>query len=202
MPTLRPVTHMLRSVTPRPMTRALLTGITVVSAFGAGAVADRAIVATPAWKHLGAGAWAAYSRRADLGNGLIVYPLYGVGLTALAIAAAVSHRSDRNAPRQAGPPIYLAAGCALGVMATTLKAAPIMLSVPGLGDDHAALREAFGQFTFWGVYLRGALGGLAFLSSLWAVAVYADLAGAAEKEDERGGEQGEADGVAEFPAVA
>jgi hypothetical protein len=151
-------------------TRALTAGTIVVAAFG-GAMIDRAIVATPAWQRLGPAAWAAYSRHADLGNGRIVYPIYGIGLAVLAIAAALSYRFDRGAPRRAGIPIYLSALCAIGVVATTIKAAPIMLGVPD-HTDALALQDAFDEFTLWGIYIRGALGVLALLASLWALAVY------------------------------
>lgn len=46
-----------------------------------------------------------------------------------------------------------------------------MLGTVGLGDD-TALEHAFDQFTFWGVYVRGVLAVLAFLASVWALAVY------------------------------
>jgi len=154
------------------ITRALLVGSIVIGAFGA-PIVDRALVATPAWRELGPQAWAAYSRHADLGNGLIVYPIYGIGLAVLAVAAAISCRFDCEAPRRAGKPIYLAALCAVGVIATTFMAAPIMLGVPDLENDGAALQDAFDRFTFWGVYFRGALGALALLASIWALAAYA-----------------------------
>jgi hypothetical protein len=159
------------SLTPRAVTRALIIGTIVVGAFG-GAMVDRAIVATPAWGQLGPEAWATYSRYADLGNGRIVYSIYGIGLAVLAIAAAISYRFDRDAPRRAGTPIYLAALGAIGVIATTIKAAPIMLGVPDLDTKVVALQDAFDQFTFWGLYIRGALGALALLASIWALAVY------------------------------
>ncbi|GAB3423419.1 hypothetical protein [Flindersiella endophytica] len=152
------------------ITRALLIGTVVVGSFGA-ATLDRAVVATPAWNQIGAAAWATYSRHADLGNGLIVYPIYGIGLVLLAIAAAISYRLDPDAPRAAGLPVYLAALGALGVVVTTIKAAPFMLSLNQLdANDPTALQNAFEQFTFWGLYIRGALGALALLASIWALA--------------------------------
>jgi hypothetical protein len=157
-------------VTRTALTRALIIGGIVVGAFG-GAIIDRAIVATPAWDRLGPEAWATYSRYADLGNGRIVYSIYGIGLAVLAVAAVISYRFDRGAPRRAGPPIYLAAVGAVGVIATTIKAAPIMLGVPDL-DTNVSLQDAFDQFTLWGLYIRGAMGALALLASVWALAVY------------------------------
>jgi hypothetical protein len=159
------------SVTRGAITRALIVGTVVIGAFG-GAIVDRAVIATPAWRQLGSATWAAYSRHADLGNGLIVYPIYGIGLAVFAIAAAISYRLDRGAPRQAGPAVYLAAVCAIGVIATTIKAAPIMLGVGERDTDAVALQNAFEQFTLWGIYIRGAFGILALLASIWALAAY------------------------------
>ncbi|MPZ62158.1 MAG: hypothetical protein GEU93_12860 [Propionibacteriales bacterium] len=134
-----------------------------------GSLLDRSLVATPAWNELGAQAWAAYSRQADLGNGQILYPAAFIGWTALAVAAAVSVRFDHTAPRSFALPVYAQAACMLAAMATTLKAAPIMLDVADIHNT-TALQHAFDQFTLWGVYIRGAALGLAFLSALWATA--------------------------------
>lgn len=150
------------------ITRGLVVASLVVGGL-TGGLLDRALVATPAWEHLGAQAWAAYSRRADLGNGLFVYPIAYIGWSLLAVAAALSFRLDRTAPRAAALPIYLAALCMLAGMATTLKAAPIMLGVGRLGDDDAGLQSAFDEFTLWGVHVRGAFFTLAFLSAVWAL---------------------------------
>src|SRR5262249_5424918 len=71
-----------------------------------------------------------------------------------------------------GPAVYLAALSAIGVIATTIKAAPTMLGVPNRDTDAVALQNAFDQFTLWGVYIRGAFGSLALLASIWALGVY------------------------------
>lgn len=149
----------------------VLSTLVVLGLFGS--LVDRALVATPAWQHLGVLDWAAYSRHADLGNGLIVYPIVGILPTVLAVAAAISHRLDRAAQRSAGPPIYLAALCMIGVMATTLKVAPIMHTVGNLGDNRTELQQAFNEFTLWGVHVRGGFFAVAFLSTVWAFAALA-----------------------------
>lgn len=56
-------------------TRLLLGAAIVVSGILAGTVFDRVVVGGPAWHSLGAEAWAQYSRQADLGTGLVVYPV-------------------------------------------------------------------------------------------------------------------------------
>ena len=64
---------------------------------GTGGAADRAIDRGPAWHALGAPAWAQYSRLADLGPGLVAYPIEGIGSALLIIAAAISSHFDRPA---------------------------------------------------------------------------------------------------------
>jgi hypothetical protein len=58
----------------------------------------------PAWRYVGA--WATYSRKADLGHGLIWYPLVAIGGASLTIAAALAFHSDKTAPRSAAVPMY------------------------------------------------------------------------------------------------
>jgi hypothetical protein len=139
----------------------------VVGGLLAGGAGDRAVVATPAWRHLGPTAWPAYSRHADLGTGLVVYPLIGIGAAVLAVATAISHRFDRSTPHTAAAPIYLAAICQLGVMATTINAAPIMLGVAE-PENPSALAHAFDQFSLWALTVRGILAFLGFLAATWA----------------------------------
>jgi hypothetical protein len=153
----------------RSVTRGLLIASTAVGGL-MGSLLDRAVVATPAWRKLGPVAWAAYSRHADLGNGQILYPVGYIGLAVLAVAAAAAVTADRTASRATAIPVYLQAAFMAAVMALTIKAAPVMDSVARLSQA-GALSHAFSQFTLWGIYLRGAAVILAFLCSVWALAV-------------------------------
>jgi hypothetical protein len=98
----------------------------------------------PAWNEVGAVAWAEFSRRADLGNGLILYPFEAIEGALLTPAAA-------------------------GGLAFTAMAAPIMLGVRGVSDP-AALRRAFEGFWYWGDW-RALCQALAFLAQLAASAL-------------------------------
>jgi len=62
-------------------TRLLLSAATFLTRILTGGVVDRVIVGGPAWHQLGAQAWGHYSRLADLGSGLIAYPIEGIGST-------------------------------------------------------------------------------------------------------------------------
>ena len=82
---------------PSARTRLLLAAATFVSGILAGGVVDRVIVGGPAWHKLGAEVWAAYSRHADLGNGLVAYPVQAIGGALLIVSAAASNYFDRDA---------------------------------------------------------------------------------------------------------
>jgi hypothetical protein len=123
-------------------TRALLIAATVLSGLLAGGNLDRAIVAMPAWQQVGAPAWAEFSRHADLGNGLILYPLEAIGALLLILLATVSLYRDRAVKTPVMLPLCGAAVLATAGLICTLKAAPIMLSVGHLTEP-AALRQAF-----------------------------------------------------------
>lgn len=153
-------------------TRLLLVTATVVAGILAGGVFDRVIVGGPAWHRLGAEAWAQYSSHADLGAGLFAYPIEGVGAAVLLLAAAVSYHLERNYARIVLISLYLAAAFSIVGLILTIKAAPIML---GLGTTLpvVALQQAENAFFFWGLYLRGAVDLLAFLSAVWALSISA-----------------------------
>jgi hypothetical protein len=89
-------------------TRRLLVAATLPNAFLAGGGLDRMLIEMPAWRQVGAVAWAEYSRHADLGSGLMLYPIAAIGGTLLTIAAALSARSDRAASTAVKRSIYTA----------------------------------------------------------------------------------------------
>src|SRR4051812_33040556 len=150
------------------MTRFLLVAATVLSGLLAGGNLDRAFVAMPAWEQVGVLAWAEFSRRADLGNGLVLYPLEAIGAFLLLLAAAVSLYVGRAVKARIALPLCGTIVLAAGGLLCTLKAAPIMLSVGHLSDP-AALRQAFEGFRFWGD-IRGVAQVLAFFAAVWALA--------------------------------
>ena len=150
-------------------TRLLLAAATLVSGILAGGVVDRVVVGGRAWHQLGAQAWAAYSRHADLGNGLVAYPIEAIGGALLIIAATVSNYFDQSVKSTVTIPLYCAVVFSLAGLALTAKAAPIMLGlvVPQSGS---ATQHAFDQFFLWGLYLRGTTIVLAFIAVTWSLA--------------------------------
>jgi hypothetical protein len=149
-------------------TRVLLAAATFLSGMLAGGAADRVIVGGPAWHALGAPAWAQYSRLADLGPGLITYPVEGIGSTLPIFATAISCHFDRPAARAVSLPLYFAVVFSIIGLLLTVKAAPIMLSLTA-SQSPAAVERAFDEFYFWGLYLRGFVDVLAFAALVWAL---------------------------------
>jgi hypothetical protein len=95
-----------------------------------------------------------YSRRADLGAGLVVYPIEGIGAALLTIAAAVTSYLDGNSCRGVALPMYCAAAVSVAGLLLTIKAAPTMLGL-ATPQPAAAIQRAFDEFFVWGLYLRG-----------------------------------------------
>lgn len=143
----------------------------IVAALLLGTLGDnfaRTIVEMPAWRQLGASAWAEFSRLADLGNGRIIYPVAGIGSTVLVLGAAIGFRLSPVRPWSVAIPVYGAAFMYVGVLALTTQAAPIMLNVPRLGSDPVALQHAFEGFYRWDS-IRAVFGALGSCAEIWAV---------------------------------
>jgi hypothetical protein len=150
------------------MAFALLVAATVVSGLLAGMNVDRAVVAMPAWRRVGPVAWAEFSRRADLGNGKVVYPAEAVGGFLLILAALTTALVEGRALGAAVLPLAVAAIFAAAGLVFTVKAAPFMLGIHSEADP-ARLARAFAGFLFWG-NLRGVCQVMAFLACVWALA--------------------------------
>jgi hypothetical protein len=153
---------------PCKRTRLLVAAAAFMSGILAGTVVDRTLVGGPAWHALGVEAWAQFSRRADLGTGLIAYPVEAIATSLLLIAAVVSSHFDRSGRGTVKPPLLAAVALSLLGLILTVKAAPIMLSLRA-AEPPAVLQRAFDDFFLWGLYLRGAVDVLVFVAAVWAL---------------------------------
>lgn len=129
------------------MNVALLSMI-FVHGLAAGICFDVATVKLPTRRRIGAVAYAHFARGNDLGNGLKVYPFLvgggGLLLVALAVVAQLTAQ-----PERLRYPLFAAALAAIGCLAATAKAAPIMLSLKSTPDDAGVLGEKLDRFAFW-----------------------------------------------------
>jgi hypothetical protein len=153
------------------LTLILILAATIVTGLLAGASLDKAIVQLPARHRMGVLGFATFSRANDLGNGLIEYPILGIGSALLAILAALVAFLQKT-PFQHAWPLYISALLALLHSVTTSRAAPNMLSLRKPTNDEAILIETFNRFAKWH-NLRAILQILNFMMLVWAIVVYA-----------------------------
>jgi hypothetical protein len=132
----------------------------------AGLSLDRSFVALPAWRRLGVEAWAAFSRHADLGRGIVLYPVLGLGGPLLGIATAVAFIVE-SGPAAAVVPVLGSVALSFGHVLATTRAGPNMLRVRH-SEDAALLERAFAGFERWHA-VRAVLQVLAFGVSTWAL---------------------------------
>ena len=113
----------------------------------AGASLDQSIKQLPSRHKIGPKAFSAYSKAADLGNGIIWYATIGVGSALLTIAAAFNILfQEADYSYYYAIAIYVAAILSVAHSAATAKAAPTNFSQRKVSDDEQALIRVFDQF--------------------------------------------------------
>lgn len=130
----------------------VVAGVTLAALVADGLLAglslDKVIVQLPARRRIGAVAYAAYARSADLGNGVAYYAALGVGAAALTIAAFAAAAARGSSGTVTG---LLAAAAALSVLHSiaTGRAAPVMFKIGRAEDTQAALAPLLARFARW-----------------------------------------------------
>lgn len=145
----------------------LIVAATVADGILAGASLDQSIKQLPARHRIGVVAYSAYSRAADLGNGILWYGILGVGAALLTVVAAIAAYLAGLAPTVTIP-LYVAALLAVLHSLVTTQAAPTNFSQRRVADDDVALTRVFNRFEKWQA-LRAALQLLNFGVMLWAM---------------------------------
>jgi hypothetical protein len=136
-----------------------------------GASLDQSIKQLPARHRINAIKYSAYSRAADLGNGIAWYGAVGVGAVLITFAAAIATYSQRGNSTSA-PFIYVAAVLSILHSLATSQAAPIMFSQRRHENDERALASVFDRFERWQT-LRVLLQVFTLAVLLWALALNA-----------------------------
>ena len=142
---------------------------TAINGLLSGLNVDTALVKLPARRRIGAVAYATFARGNDLGNGLVVYPILGIGaalFTVLATAIAFLEHS----PVSLLVLLSLASLLSLLHTFTTTRAAPLILSIKNAPDDEAILTTILDRFAHWHA-VRATSQVLTFFILLWAVVV-------------------------------
>jgi hypothetical protein len=147
----------------------LIALATAVNGLLSGLNVDTALVKLPARRRIGAVAYATFARGNDLGNGLVVYPLLGIGAVLLIVLATaiafISHARGEV-------PLLLSLATLLSVLHTfaTTRAAPIMLSLKDAPDDEALLTTKLARFARWHA-VRAIFQVVTFFILLWTLVV-------------------------------
>jgi hypothetical protein len=136
----------------------------------AGASLDQSIKQLPARHRIGAVAYSAYAKAADLGNGIPWYISIGIGSVLVTIAASVAARSQQI-PAATTLPLYIAVGLSILHSLVTTQAAPMMFSQRRCENDEAALTKIFNRFARLNA-LRAFLQVATFATLLWALVSY------------------------------
>ncbi len=134
----------------------------------AGASITKSIVELPAGKTMGSLAFAAYSRAADLRNGLPWYSFLGIAGPILTISVAITTSLGYGPAGDFATALDVAAALSIAHVGSTALAAPNMLKVGHVGSDVAQLDALYARFRRWNG-LRAILQGLTFLVCLVAI---------------------------------
>ncbi len=133
----------------------------------AGMALDKSLVQLTSRSRIGIPAYVEYSKAADLGAGLLWYPLIGVGAPLFAIAGAIVV-GVQHPPAGKWVSASVAAVFAALHLFTTSRAAPQMLSLRSPAFKSEAAELTLRKFASWHA-LRFGFQTATFVSSLWAI---------------------------------
>jgi hypothetical protein len=127
------------------LTVGLLVAVVAANGLLSGASVDQSIKQLPARRRIGVLAYSDYSRAGDLGNGIALYAILGVGAAVLSAIVAIMVLSQEPSGGQAAAAVTLLATTAIH-MAITGRAAPTNLSQRRHVGDEQALTQLFNRF--------------------------------------------------------
>lgn len=148
---------------------ALILIATALNGGLAGASLEASLVKLPARRRIGNVAYATFARGNDLGNGLVVYPVWAISAALLTILAMVVALVIHQ-PAGLVLPLSLASATSVCHFLATSQAAPVMLSLKDTPDEEAILRAKLDRFERWHA-VRATFQVLTFFLLLWAVLV-------------------------------
>ena len=148
--------------------RYLLFAAGLLSGLLAGGDVYRYVIEVPAWRHLDIVTWAAYSRYADMGNGIFLFPLEAIGSSICLTISSVKVLKSKPALKSIAWAIHSATIFSIIGLVFTLFAAPLMLHLQSVGNNPEKIQQTFDQFHFWG-YLRAIAQLLSFCACAFAM---------------------------------
>ena len=150
------------------VTRSLAVGAVALGGIVAGFSVNRLLVELPAWAVLGPEQWASFTRRADLGKGLVVYPIEGLAALVCSVGAAVLAHLDRS-EQSALLPLHLAGVAAvIAFVVTRFLIAPEVLTLRGDLPNPSSIQNAFASIRSWW-QLKAGLHAITFACNIWGL---------------------------------
>ncbi len=147
----------------------LIVIATVLNGMLAGGSFDGSLVKLPARRRIGVVAYATFARGNDLGNGLVVYPVWAVSAALLTLIATIVAYVEQQSTGLVVP-LTIASLTSIGHFLATSQAAPVMLSLRHTPDDEAILTAKLDKFEQWSA-VRTTLQVLTFFVLMWALLV-------------------------------
>lgn len=123
----------------------LLLSALLVNGLLAGASIDQSIKQLPARHRIGIVAYSEYSKAADLGNGIVLYPLLGIGGALIAVVAAVVGILGQPSGH-AVTALWVVIALTLAHSAVTTRAAPTNISQRKAAGNEERLTAVFDRF--------------------------------------------------------
>jgi hypothetical protein len=135
----------------------------------AGLSVFRSLVELPAWEKINLSGFYEYVRAADLGRGLILYPLIGIVAALLTVLAAIDGYLDGvNSTMMIL--LWISLILAIAQSITMTRAAPNMLSLRSAPNNPESVKFVYARFKRW-QDRRAALQFINFLTIVIAMAV-------------------------------
>lgn len=147
----------------------LIVIATALNGMLAGGSLEGSLVKLPARRRIGVVAYATFARGNDLGNGLVVYPVWAVSAALLTFIATIVAYVEQQSTGLVVP-LTIASLTSVGHFLATSQAAPVMLSLRHTPDDEAILTAKLDKFERWSA-VRTTLQVLTFFVLMWALIV-------------------------------
>ena len=147
----------------------LIVIATILNGGLAGVSLEGSLVKLPARRRIGVVAYATFARGNDLGNGLVVYPIWAVSAALLTFIATIVAYFEQQ-PTALLIPLTIASLTSIGHFLATSQAAPVMLSLNHTPDDETILTAKLDKFERWSA-VRTTLQVLTFFVLMWALIV-------------------------------
>ncbi len=130
-------------------TLGLVALATALNGLLAGGSVEKSLVELPARRRMDLLAFVQFSRAADLGRGLLYFPVVGIAAPVVTIVAALRIAFDASLPALAEELSFVAAILSAGHLFTTSRAAPKMLSLRKENVSREGAEATYRMFERW-----------------------------------------------------